>query len=183
MKKTISMLTILLLTVGIVGAYGGSTITRTLPITASLEPFKVTLDIEINEGETYYAIDERFPMDWTILSASDGGYINSDINSVKWCVLQGAVDTTYEIEVQANEVGLVEVNEGFYMFERDTERRYIEGDSEIEFFVCETEADSDRNGDISMSEIMDYTTEWNKGEVDLADFMKAVSYWSAGIGC
>ena len=45
MKKIISMLAVLLLTVGLVSGYSGSTVTRTLPTTASLEPFKVTLDI------------------------------------------------------------------------------------------------------------------------------------------
>ena len=178
MKKTISMLAILLLTIGIVSAYSGSTVTRTLPTTASLEPFKVTLDVDINEGETYYAIDERVPDGWEILSASDDGFIKG--NSIKWCLIQGAVDVTYEYEVVA-ETGLGLYEWGIFMFEGDEERRYIEGDSKV--LVCETGADSDGDGKIDMGEIMDYTSEWSAGNIEIVDFMKAVKYWGAGVGC
>ena len=49
--------------------------------------------------------------------------------------------------------------------------------------MCETDADTDHDGKISMPEIMAYIARWYVAEIDMPELMKAVGYWKAGVGC
>jgi len=49
--------------------------------------------------------------------------------------------------------------------------------------VCETDADTDHDGKISMSELMAYIGRWKAGNVQMPMLMKAIGFWKAGVGC
>ncbi len=57
------------------------------------------------------------------------------------------------------------------------------GTEEEKTTECETDADTNEDGKISMSELMTYIGRWKLGEVSMPDLMKAIGFWKAGIGC
>jgi hypothetical protein len=48
---------------------------------------------------------------------------------------------------------------------------------------CETYADSDQDGNISISEVLDYISGWKQGNVEMQDLLNAIGFWKAGEGC
>ena len=49
--------------------------------------------------------------------------------------------------------------------------------------VCETDADTSGDGNISMPELMAYIGRWKAGEVEMPMVMKAIGFWKVGVGC
>ena len=79
----------------------------------------VSLTVDVNEGETYYAIDEQVPSGW-IISDPGTGYI-SEPGRIKWILIMDAVDTVYQYKVMVpcDALGIYSFD-GIYMFEGDT---------------------------------------------------------------
>jgi len=130
-RKLFLFFLIFVLMLNLASARPGSFITRTFSddVLLSGQILTVSLDVFVNEGETYYAIDEKVPQGWTIISSTQSGYIDNENYCVKWAVLMGAGNTTYEYTVQIPNDALGEYSfDGFYMFEGDEEKRYMEGD-------------------------------------------------------
>jgi len=63
------------------------------------EVVTVTLSIVINGAQSYYAIEEFIPSEWTVVS--DGGGSTSDPNLLRWVVYEGVVSTDYVYTVSA----------------------------------------------------------------------------------
>ena len=91
----------------------------------------IELNVEINEGETYYLIDEVIPEGWNVLSASDGGSYEAFPGHIRWVVIQNACDKIYSYKLEIpDDVGRG-VFHGLYMGEGDKVEQPITGESVI----------------------------------------------------
>lgn len=116
----------------IIAAIGSeSKVTRTFSSTNvnQGEIVDVNLSVEINGGESYYAIEEYVPAGWTIID--DGGGATSITNKLAWAVIDSAADTTLTYSVQApSQAGSYFFN-GSYMFENFTVEETTLGETTI----------------------------------------------------
>ncbi len=58
----------------------------------------VTLSVVIVNGETYYAVEENIPTGWAITNNGGGGVLT---DTLKWAVIENAVDISYTYTLQA----------------------------------------------------------------------------------
>jgi len=49
--------------------------------------------------------------------------------------------------------------------------------------ICTTNADSDGDGKINMSELLNYISGWKSGSVSMSNLLNAIGFWKAGAGC
>ncbi len=49
--------------------------------------------------------------------------------------------------------------------------------------ICATNADSDGDGKINMSELLNYISGWKSGSVSMSNLLNAIGFWKAGAGC
>ena len=91
----------------------------------------ISLTVDINEGETYYAIDEHVPSGWVISDPGTGD--TSQPGHIKWVILMSAVDTiyTYNVTVPCDALGIYSFG-GIYMFENDTSEQTILGETDVD---------------------------------------------------
>lgn len=147
-RKLFLFFLIFVLMLNLASARPGSFITRTFSddFLFSGQILTVSLDVFVNEGETYYAVDEKVPQGWTIIDSTQSGYIDNENYRVKWAVLMGAGTTIYEYTVQIPNDASGEYSfDGFYMFEGDEEKRYMEGDKVINIEESNTDNPTDTN--------------------------------------
>lgn len=127
-KKTMLIIATMLL---LLGSSHASTVTRSLSAT-TVEPnsnLTVTLTVNITEGETYYAIDETTPSNWTI---SDPGTATTDEpGHLKWVVIQNATNTTHTYSLTAPAQEETTTLSGTYMFEGMAEETQIGGEKQV----------------------------------------------------
>ncbi|MBW2989157.1 hypothetical protein KY358_02445, partial [Candidatus Woesearchaeota archaeon] len=98
------------------------------------ENLTVTLEVLTRGGDSYYAIDERIPVGFTIID--NGGGDQSEAGSLKWAVIENAEDTTYTYTVRADQEGS-HILSGAYMFEGDTEPASILGQALVNVLSSE----------------------------------------------
>jgi len=91
----------------------------------------IELAVEINEGETYYLIDEVIPEGWNVISASDGGSYEAFPGHIRWVVIQNAYDYIYSYELEIPTGVGRGVFHGLYMGEGDKVEQPIMGESVI----------------------------------------------------
>lgn len=48
---------------------------------------------------------------------------------------------------------------------------------------CSTTADTDGDGNINLSELLSYISQWKSGTANLSSLLQVISYWKAGVGC
>lgn len=78
----------------------------------------VFLEVDVEDYETFYAIDEVIPSGWEIVNPGSGD--TSEEGHIKWFVLEDAVDTTYQyvLRVPCDAEGFL-LPEGDFMFAED----------------------------------------------------------------
>jgi len=110
-----------------------STVTRSFSDDApdQCSELTVSLTIDINDVDRYYAIDEVPPAGWTISDSGSGA--TNESGHIKWIVFQDAVDTVYEYKVMVpcDALGIYTF-EGTYMFENYTEEQTILGSTNVD---------------------------------------------------
>jgi len=110
-----------------------STVTRSFSDNTPDQCSKLTvaLAVDINEGETYYVIDEHVPSGCVILDSGTGD--TTQPGHIKWVILMSAVDTvyTYNVTIPCNASGIYSFD-GAYMFENDTEEQTILGETNVD---------------------------------------------------
>ncbi len=92
-------------------------VTRSFSTTAinAGDIMNILLNVSMIDDETFYAIEEYIPNEWTIID--DGGGVTSNPHILKWVVTNDAINTTYTYVVQAPlSIGDYDFN-GIYMFE------------------------------------------------------------------
>ena len=107
-----------------------STVSRTINIDGN--KVNVTLAVEITEGETYYLIDEKYPVDFDYIESSNGGFNLEGSNTIKWVVIAGAQDMEYTYTIEIPEgVDVTNTFNGTYMFEGDVTEKTILGKATV----------------------------------------------------
>lgn len=91
----------------------------------------VLLDVQVNDGGSYYAIDEIYPTGWSVINAGDGNTLTP--GHIKWAISEGAVDTVYYyvVEVPCESNLGAQVFQGTYMFEENIVEQTIQGDNVV----------------------------------------------------
>jgi len=49
--------------------------------------------------------------------------------------------------------------------------------------ICTTDADTNSDGNISMSELLSYINGWKSGSVTMSNLLNAIGFWKTGVGC
>ncbi|MFC1686809.1 hypothetical protein ACFL0E_00435 [Nanoarchaeota archaeon] len=121
----------------------GSMITRSFSDNnpAQCSDLIVTLTVDTT-GETFYAINEQYPVGWTIKSGEEGGGDTSEAGHIKWVVISGASDIVYSyvVTVPCSDLGNYNFN-GKYMFEGDTVETEIVGSNNVAVQTAECQND------------------------------------------
>ncbi|MFC1768989.1 Ig-like domain-containing protein [Nanoarchaeota archaeon] len=125
MKKLLLIGIMLMLVLPIAFA---STVTRDFsnPSVETGGELDVTLNIDIDDGATFYIIDEIYPDSWTVIDPSTGD--TSDSGHIKWVVPMGAVSTSYTYKLQAPDLSGSHIFNGEYIFEGMADVDNISGD-------------------------------------------------------
>ncbi|MFH1787740.1 MAG: putative metal-binding motif-containing protein [archaeon] len=113
------------------------------------ETVTVHLGVFIKGGESFYAIEEYIPEGWVVIN--NGGGSTTDANTLKWVVIQNALDTTYSYTIKApSNIGDYSFS-GHYMFEGFSDSKIILGDNLIG--VSDSpQTCTDQGGDICSAE-------------------------------
>jgi len=129
------------------GASAG-TVTRSLSAAevAPGQDITVTLTARIESGETFYAVDEIFPADWTVKDAGSGA--TGHAGHVKWAVIENAVDTTYSYVLTAPSQAGTGRFSGKYMFEGMESEVDIAGQKQASVKQASTGPDTTVSGGI-----------------------------------
>jgi hypothetical protein len=93
------------------------------------ETLTVTLNVIINGDEDYYAIEERVPAGWLILS--DGGGGTAEENVLKWVVIENAHSAIYSYEVKAPNQPATYSFSGVYHMEGMADEDAISGSTDV----------------------------------------------------
>lgn len=111
-----------------------STVTRKIETTVENGNYiaTVTLAVDIDGEETYYLIDEVYPVGWTITEASNYGSYVSDPGHIKWVVIMGAHSMEYKYTMTMTDPPESNVFHGKYMVEGDKVEQSILGKSVLE---------------------------------------------------
>ncbi len=153
----------------------GSDVTRT--IVENENNLTVFLNVSIDNQETFYSIDETYPCQ--IMNTS--GDLTQEMH-VKWVVIENASNTSYNYSIRCNHE---EYNfSGIYMFEYDTQEKFISGVDYINLSIPANQkihdADIDENGIISTQEITAYIVSWKTSyEISLHELITAVEIWKS----
>ncbi len=113
----------------------------------------VTLTVNIDGGETYYAIDETIPAGWTVIYADNEPDSTQQTGHIKWVVIENAASTTYTYTVTAPGTAETATFSGVYMFEEMASETQIAGENQVTVTSASCTIDGDCSGQICCSEL------------------------------
>lgn len=165
MNKNMLVFAVLLLVIG--GSYASS-VSRSFSDTV-IEvgtDLTVTLTVDVTNGETYYAIEETIPGGWVIKDAGTGS--SNTGASLKWLVIEGAIDTTYTYVLTAPSSNEITSFSGSYMFEGMSSINEISGERDVTV-KC-----------MLMSTLLNYVDQWFRDEIGMPTLIEKIAEWKAG---
>ena len=129
MKKLILLGIVLMFAIPLASA---STVTRVIANDSVYysDIVQVTLNVNIDNGASFYIIDEVLPSSgWTIINSGTGD--TSTPGHLKWVVISGASSTSYTYTVRAPSVSGVHQFSGEYIFEFMANTAPIAGETQV----------------------------------------------------
>ena len=89
----------------------------------------ITLVVDAVASETYFTLDEIYPLGWTVIN--NGGLNKDEFQHLKVVIYQDVYDTQYQYTIQAPSCTGTATWSGEYIFEGMTETHNIGGDSQV----------------------------------------------------
>ena len=141
------------------------------------QTLNVSLNVTIGNS-SFYIIDELIPAGWLIVDL--GGADNSQAGHLKWVVISGANNITYEYILRAPNVTGLHFWNGSYAFEYDPTERIIIGPTSVN--VTQSSGSDSNPTESSTEELMSYISRWkaNSEDVSLESLMQLITTWKKG---
>jgi len=133
-KKIILLVAVFVL---LLGSSFASSVTRSFA--GSMQPgadLEVTLTVEADGGESFYAIDELVPEGWTVKDSGTGAAEHA--GHIKWVVIEAAENTSYSYTLTAPSQEGIASFSGTYMFESMLQETGIAGATEVNVKAAQT---------------------------------------------
>jgi hypothetical protein len=131
-------------------------------------------------SETNYTIQRANSLvgPWTNLTILPGTKTRGSMNYDDGTVVQ---NITYYYKIIANNIVGDTLTPGFPIVQADSVPSNIVNVGNG--IVCQTSADTNNDGIISMPELLVYIQGWKHGTVTMPHLLMAINFWKVGVGC